>query len=206
MVRNNQVGFEHYFTAKPQSPLKLRKISAVMRGIGLEFFTGSGIFSPDKIDFGTALLANNCIIKEEWKVLDLGCGYGAVGIAIAKAHPSCKLTLIDINERAVMLAKKNAKTNYAEVEVIQGNMYEPVAGRKFDAILLNPPQTAGKKICEQMILEGKNHLVGDGLFQLVARHNKGGSRFEKYMKEVYGNAETIAKKGGYRVYVSKMVG
>lgn len=206
MVRNNKVGFEHYFVEKPKSELRLRKISALLRGIGLEFYTGAAVFSPDKIDFGTALLVNNCIVKEEWTILDLGCGYGAVGITIAKAHPSCKVTMTDINERAVFLAKKNAKLNNVEVEVLQGNSYLPLVERKFNTILLNPPQTAGKKICLEMISEGKKHLVEDGLFQLVARHNKGGSGFEKYMKEIYGNAETIVKKGGYRVYVSKMVG
>ena len=74
---------------------------------------------------------------------------------------------------------------------------------KFDTILVNPPQTAGKDICFQIIDEAKNHLNNNGLLQLVARHNKGGSVLEKHMKEIFGNVEQIVKGSGYRVYISK---
>lgn len=204
MVWNNQVNFEHYFTKRPKSKFIIKKINTIIRGVGLAFFTGSGVFSKDKIDFGTLLLVNNCIIEKNWLVLDLGCGYGSVGITIAKVILNSKVTLIDINERSVMLSRKNAKLNGVDVEVIQGDSYDAVKERKFNTILLNPPQTAGKEICMQMIEKAKDHLFPKGLFQLVARHNKGGKQFEKKMKEVFGNVKTIVKKGGYRVYVSEL--
>jgi len=82
-------------------------------------------------------------------------------------------------------------------------MFDPVEG-KFDVILLNPPQTAGRKLCFRMIEESRKYLKKGGSLQLVARHNKGGRVLSEKMEEVFGNLETIARKGGYRVYVSRL--
>ncbi len=193
---------EHYYSKHQKSALKLKKINAILRGNELEFYTGSGIFSPDRVDPGTKLLIESCIIKPKWKVLDLGCGYGAVGIAIKKQFP-VKVVMTDINKRAVKLALKNIKVNKVDVEVKEGNLFEKIKG-KFDTILVNPPQKAGKEICFKIIEESYNYLEKNGLLQLVARHQKGGKSLEKKMKEVFWNVRTIARKSGYRVYISKV--
>ncbi len=190
----------HYYTKQPTSTYKEYTIQARLRGTELTFFTGSGVFSPKRIDLGTQLLANKAIIQKNWSVLDLGCGYGAVGISIAKAIP-IQLTMTDINQRAVRLAKKNAKQHKITATIVHGDAYEAVT-QQFDTILLNPPQTAGKQICLALIEKGKKHLKPNGLFQLVARHQKGGKTFEEKLKEVFGNVKTIAKQSGYRIYVS----
>ncbi len=194
---------QHYYSEKQESPLNLKKMRAVLRGVNLELFTASGIFSAKRVDNGAALLANESLIKDSWKILDLGCGYGPVGIAVAKAFPNSKVVLSDINERAVMIARKNIKLNRAvNASAVHGDCYEK-AGGPFDAILLNPPQTAGKDICFRMIQEAACHLSDSGILEVVARQSKGGSSLSKKMKEVFGNVEVIARQSGYRIYLSR---
>ncbi|MBN2111947.1 class I SAM-dependent methyltransferase [Candidatus Woesearchaeota archaeon] len=194
---------EHYYSEKQTSKLNLGKIRVRLRNHELEFWTGSGVFSGKKVDKGSELLANDSIIKEGWRVLDLGCGYGAVGIAVAKAYTSSEVVLTDINQRAVKLSRMNRKLNKAQnVSVVQGNMYERVNG-KFDTILLNPPQTAGREICFKMIENAKKFLNKGGMLQIVARHKKGGKLLSDKMKSVFGNVEEISKKSGYRIYISR---
>ncbi|MDP3728173.1 MAG: methyltransferase [bacterium] len=190
----------HYYSAKQESPLQLKKIEAVLRGKRFSFFTGSGVFSKDKIDYGTAVLAEYMHVSEKDRVLDLGCGIGIIG-KIAATLTKKEVVLVDVNARAVELAKRNTK-GIDTVKVFVSDAYEKLHGEKFDVILFNPPQSAGKKLCLQMIADAKEHLNIGGNIQIVARHNKGGETFSKYMQEIYGNVETLCKKGGYRVYKS----
>ena len=194
---------EHYYSETQTSELKPKKINASLRGLSIEFWTGSGVFSGKKVDRGSEILACNAIIKPGWRVLDLGCGYGAVGIAVAKAFPNSEVVMTDINSRAVSLARMNRKLNrISNASVVQGNMYSSVSG-VFDAVLLNPPQTAGREVCFKMIVLSRDFLKKGGLLQVVARHNKGGKVLSEKMGLVFGNVGEIAKKSGYRVYVSK---
>ena len=194
---------EHYYTKNPQSKLVTQRIKWHLRGTFFEFETGSGTFSKSRIDAGSALLIEEVSFQPGDTILDLGCGYGPVGIAVKKTCPQCTVVMTDVNKRATGFAKKNAKLNDVVVDVRSGDGYESVKGEQFNAILLNPPQTAGKQLCNQMIEQAKAFLVDGGLFWLVARHNKGGSSFEEKMEEVFGNVETIAKQSGFRVYRSK---
>src|SRR3989344_7211421 len=100
---------EHYYSEKQESAAKIKKISQKIRGILLEFYTASGVFSKDKVDRGTLILANNMLVGKNDKVLDIGCGIGVLGIAAAKL--GADVVMSDINKRAVMLAKKNAELN-----------------------------------------------------------------------------------------------
>ena len=193
---------EHYYTEKPTSELKIYKINFNVRNKDIELFTASGVFSPKGLDTGSDILLKNCIINDKWKVLDLGCGYGIVGISLKLLFPSINLTLSDINERALEFAKKNIKKYNLKASVIKSNSFDNIKD-KFDTILLNPPQTAGKQLCFNMIEKSKEHLVNNGILQLVARHNKGGKDLSKKMFEVFGNVEEIIKRAGFRVYVSK---
>ncbi|MFC1752654.1 class I SAM-dependent methyltransferase [Thermoproteota archaeon] len=193
---------EHYFSETQSSEFKIEQIEAVLRGGKISLKTGSGVFSIKRVDKGSELLANSAIIKERWRVLDLGCGYGAVGIAVKKAEPSTEVVFTDINRRAVFLTKENLKLNKIEGDVVQGDCFEKIKG-KFDTILLNPPQTAGKKLCFRMIEESKIYLKKGGMLQIVARHKKGGASLSKEMQEVFNNFEVLAKKSGYRIYISK---
>jgi len=194
---------EHYFSENQSSELKLSSINARLRGQEIELYISSGVFSVKKVDKGTMLLANKCVINENTRILDLGCGYGPVGISIAREFPSIEVVMTDINNRAVKLARMNKKRyKLKNVSVIQGDIFEKVDG-KFDTILLNPPQTAGKDLCFNMIEQSKDYLNKGGTLQIVARHNKGGKTFSEKMNEVFGNVEGIAIKSGYRIYLSK---
>lgn len=190
----------HYYSEQQESPLALKKIHAVLRGKHFSFFTGSGVFSKDKVDYGTTVLANYMQIGSQDSVLDLGCGIGVIG-CVAATLTQGRIVLLDVNARAVSLTKKNI-SGLKNAEAFQSDAYEKCFGKKFHVILLNPPQSAGKKLCFQMIENAKKYLVSGGSLQVVARHNKGGLVLSEYMKTVFGNVETLCKKGGYRVYKS----
>lgn len=191
---------QHYYSPKQESKYKIKKIKIDIIGFSFSFYTSSGIFSKKKIDLGTKLLAENMIVKG--KTLDIGCGYGVIGIVASKFAKEVYLT--DINERACKLANMNLKLNNIKNAVVKnGNLYEPVKNIKFDTILCNPPQTAGKDICFKIIKQAKVHLNKNGLFELVARHKKGGKSLALMMKETFNNIEVIAKGSGYKIYLSK---
>jgi len=191
----------HYYTEKQDSDFKPKIISDVLRGKNFSFYTASGVFSKNRIDKGTRALIENCIVNDGWKVLDLGCGYGVVGIVIKKLFPNSEVVLSDINERALKLSQMNAGLNNVEVRIVKSFLFENLQ-ELFDTIIVNPPQSAGIEICYKMIEESYKHLKTNGLLQLVSRHNKGGSRLEKRMLETFGN--TSSKRiSNYRVYISK---
>ena len=194
---------EHYFSEVQESPLKLRKIESVLRGHKLEFWTAGGVFSPRKVDNGSMLLANESRLEDGWDVLDLGCGYGAVGIAVARAFSKSKIVMTDINQRAIKIARMNKRLNdLKNISILQGSTYSKVKSR-FDTILLNPPQSAGKKICFEMIEKAPDYLKEKGTLQIVARHSKGGKMLSEKMEKVFGNVEVIARKSGFKIYLSK---
>lgn len=192
----------HYYT-KDQKLEDVKKIMITIKGISFELFTGKGVFSKEHIDIGSKILVENAVIEKEWKILDLGCGIGVVGISLKKLNPQISLVMSDVNKAAVRLAGMNAKLHGIEAKSIESSVFESI-DEKFNSILLNPPQTAGKSLCFRMIEESKIHLESEGLFQLVARHSKGGAEFEKKMFSVFGNCTQAAKESGFRVYVSKL--
>ena len=194
----------HYYSTIQTTEFNPSKIKARLRTKEFEFYTASGVFSIKRIDKGTELLINKCIIEKDWEVLDLGCGYGPVGIVIAKTT-NADVTLVDVNKRAIKLSKMNSKLNEVKITLKSGNLYAPIKDKKFDTILTNPPYSAGRKICYQIIEEAKDHLKKNGLLQLVARHKKGGKTLSNKMEEVFGNVEELAKGAGYRIYVSKLI-
>lgn len=202
-ISNNILFMPHYYSEKQTSPLRLEKIKSVLRGRLFEFYSGSGVFSKKKVDNGTKVLVENCIVKNSWRVLDLGCGYGVVGIVIAKIFPKTAVLMVDVNRRALKLAKMSLELNNIEnADVKYSNLYSAVK-EKFNTIIVNPPITAGRKLCFRIIEESKEHLEKDGLLQLIAKHRKGGKMLGEKMLEVFGNMEEKAKSGGYRLYISK---
>jgi len=194
--------FEHYYSEEPKVPLKYRRIRFVLSNSRVYHFkTPSGVYSYGKIDKATIVLLENLVIHGR-KILDLGCGYGVIGIILKGENPDLEIYMSDINKRAVEFSKINAKDNNVEVFIKQGNLFEPWRGMKFDQIVSNPPIVAGKKVWQALITGAREHLVDGGSLQIVAYHNKGGRRMKEFMRSVFGNVEDVVKKGGIRVYIS----
>jgi len=196
---------EHYFSEKPTSKSKRGLIRCTIKGIELEFVTDSGVFSHTKIDNGTRLLIESMDIPESGSFLDLGCGYGPIGIVAAKIKSKLKVTMTDINSRAIALATENVKRNHAgEVEVIQTALYELIERRLFDTVVSNPPISAGmREVVEPLVSGAVDHLKPGGLIQLVVQSNKGGKTLESYLESYFDNCEVLARGSGYRVLVAK---
>ena len=192
----------HYYSENQTSPLRIEKIKSILRDKEFEFYTGSGVFSRKKVDKGTELLVNNCVVEDNWKVLDLGCGYGVIGVVIGKIFSSTSVLMVDFNRRALKLAKMNIElNNLKNADVNQSNLYSNV-NEKFNTIIVNPPITAGRKTCFDIIEGAKEHLEKEGILQVVAKHRKGGKVLGEKMLEVFKNMDVIARGAGYRIYTS----
>jgi len=195
---------DHYFSEKPTSEITTEQFDITVRGVRLIFTTPSGVFSHGRADKASILLVENAEISENARVLDLGCAWGFVGIALKKSVPTTSVMMVDINERALSFAEKNAKRNHVDVKIFKSDLFRTVKG-KFDTIIVNPPMKAGRETCYKIIEDSLKFIEKNGTLQLVALHNRGGAMLEKKMNEVFGNVETIAKKSGFRVYLSRLV-
>ncbi|MGD0027761.1 MAG: class I SAM-dependent methyltransferase [Candidatus Bathyarchaeia archaeon] len=195
---------EHYFAEHPKSTPRFGLIRAYLRGRRFEFLTASGVFSKSRIDLGTRLLIESMVLPEEGRVLDVGCGYGPIGIVVAALNPCLEVTLVDVNSRALRLAKRNIEKNrICNVEVKRGRFYEPVKDMIFDCILSNPPVSAGLETVKAIICGAPEHLKHNASFQAVFRSKVGGKRLQMIFREAFGNVEVLARASGHRVLISK---
>lgn len=193
---------DHYFSTKPKSRGVREKIRIQVRGVSFYLYTASGVFSKTRLDPASRLLIESVSLKEGMRVLDLGCGYGVVGVTLKILQPALHIVLSDVNKRALALAKANLKLNDLNADVIESDAYENIKGC-FDMILVNPPQKAGKDKCAELVLKAPDYLGMNGKLFLVGRHNKGGKHLQSIMKKAFGNAKSCAHKGVFRVYCSE---
>ncbi len=194
----------HYFSAYPKSKAKFGIIHTYLRGRCFKFLTASGVFSKKRVDLGTRLLIESMILPEKGYVLDIGCGYGAVGVAAATFNPSLHVIMVDVNERAVWLAKQNIENNrISNAEVRRGRLYEPVKNSAFNCVLSNPPVSAGMETVKAIIVEAPKHMANKAFFQMVVRSKIGRKRLRILLEEAFGNVEILARKSGYRIFISE---
>ncbi len=196
---------EHYFSELQTSEPDLGLMTVHLRRQYFEFITARGIFSRRRLDRGTRLLIEYMKLPNRGVVLDLGCGYGPIGIAAAVFNPSLHVIMSDTNRRAVRLARVNADRNQAaNIEAHLGWLYDPVDEMIFDAILSNPPLAAGFRRVIIPLLEGAySHLATGGSLQVVVRKSSGGKKVSGLMSDIFGEVETTARGGGYRILLSK---
>jgi 16S rRNA (guanine1207-N2)-methyltransferase len=195
---------DHYFAENPASPIRFGIIHTCLRNKPFEFTTASSVFSVKRIDLGTRVLIESMVLPEKGCVLDVGCGYGAVGIAAAKFNPKLRVVLTDVNRRAVLLARQNAEKNHlVNVEVRQGNLYNPVKDYCFNCILSNPPVSAGMETVEA-IIRGAHSVMGpNSTFQMVIRSKIGKKSLPQVLTETFGNFKVLSIESGYRVLMAE---
>jgi len=190
---------DHYFTETPESAHKPMCVQADYRGHSFAFRTDSGVFSRTEIDRGSRELLAALPETISGAVLDMGCGYGVLGICIQKLNPGCKLTMADVNKRALALAKENATANGVHAEIIQSDGFTALAGKYFDLIITNPPIRAGKQVIYQMFADAANALTANGALMLVIRKRQGAPSAVMELQTLFQTVTVLAKKGGYWV-------
>ena len=194
---------EHYFSPHPKSAAKFGLIRTRLRDLPFEFAAGSGVFSKKRVDTGTRLLVETMQLPKTGCVLDVGCGYGVVGIAAAVFNPNLKVFLTDVNMRAVRLARQNAERNrVANAEVRWGTLYEPVEGLSFDCVLSNPPVSAGMETVKAIITEAPKVMARNAMLQMVVRSKIGGKLLPSVFEAAFGNCSVLARESGYRVLMA----
>ena len=161
----------------------------------LSFFTDNGVFSKKGLDFGTRSLLESLPDDIHGDVLDFGCGYGPVGIYLKKVY-DCNVDMLDINERSINLAIKNAKLNDVEVNVFKSDIYENVT-KKYDFIITNPPIRVGKKILYKILFEAREHMKKNGTMYLVINKDQGAKSVMKDLEESYKVSLVDKNKGFY---------
>lgn len=203
-MRKNEHSCDHYFSVQPKSEMKLGMVTTYLRRRRFKFMTASGVFSRKRVDLGTRLLIESMILPERGHALDVGCGYGAVGITAAVFNPNLHVLMVDLNERAVWLAKRNIEVNNVNnAEVRQSHLYEAVRNLKFNCVLSNPPVSAGMDKVKSIIDEAPEHMVDKASFQMVVRSKIAGRRLVALLESAFGNAEILSRRSGYRVLISE---
>ncbi len=195
---------ESYFAKTPKSKAKFGIVRTRLRGEPFEFLTASSVFSKKRVDLGTRLLIEAMVLPETGVVLDLGCGYGAVGIVAAASNSRLYVIMTDVNIRAVRLAKQNVEKNKVNnAEVRCGYLYGPVKDLTFHCVLSNPPVSAGMETVKSVITEAPQVMAHEATFQMVIRSKIGAKTLPSVFSETFGNYTVLARKSGYRVLIAE---
>ncbi|MGH9294283.1 MAG: class I SAM-dependent methyltransferase [Acidimicrobiales bacterium] len=192
---------ETYFTERPRSPSSRSRLRFLFRGEMLELVVDRGIFASSGLDRGTELLIESTEFAPAQRILDLGCGWGPIGIAAAKSTPEGHVVLTDVNRRAAYLARRNLEHNRIDnAEVRVGPTYGPVAGERFDLIATNPPYRAGRELIEEILDAAPDHLTPDGRLVVVGKGSQGIRFYQERLERSWpGAVRVLARGSGYRV-------
>ena len=190
-----------YFAENPDAKHDIHELNVELLGQRLTFLTDAGVFSKKMIDYGSRVLLSVLDFEAGERVLDVGCGYGPLGLTLAKAQ-GVAATMVDINQRALDLAQKNAERNQISAEILQSNVYEKVSGI-FDHIISNPPIRAGKQVVHEVISGSYEHLTEGGDLTLVIQKKQGAPSAKSKMETVFGNCEIVKKDKGYYILRSE---
>lgn len=190
---------EQYFTQHPQTKSNPKTWTYKLRDRILTFKSDAGVFSKNTVDFGSRTLIEAFILPEiEGAIVDLGCGYGPIGLSIAMAYPDRQVIMGDINERAVQLAKENAETNkLTNVQVFLSDQFANLPKRTYAAVLVNPPIRVGKKVVHAMFEQAQQYLSIDGELWVVIQKKQGAPSAIKKMESIFREVEVVVKEKGY---------
>lgn len=192
-----------YFDNDPNIKSNQKIISFVLEGHKFDFISDNGVFSKGKIDEGSIVLLKALLKYANLKgnILDLGAGYGTIGLTLASLNREANFLLVDVNTRACMLARENKKRfGLNNVEIIESDCFSSIDERTLDIVITNPPIRAGKKVIYKMFLEAYNHLAPHGRLYIVIRKDQGANTASKYIESVYGNCTLIDRDKGYYIF------
>lgn len=190
---------EQYFTQNPQTKSNPKTWTYKLRDRMLTFKSDAGVFSKNTVDFGSRTLIEAFILPEvEGAIVDMGCGYGPIGLSIAMAYPDRQVIMGDINERAVQLAKENATVNkLTNVQVFLSDQFSGLPKHSYAAVLTNPPIRVGKKVVHAMFEQARQYLSADGELWVVIQKKQGAPSAIKKMESIFQEVEVVVKEKGY---------
>ena len=192
----------HYFQDDPNLASNYKMISFEVNGLTMNLLTDNGVFSKNRVDEGSlAFLKVILPLNLGNNILDLGCGYGTIGLTLAIAKKEARVTLADINARALNMCKKNAEAlNLGQrVTILQSDIYEKIEG-PYDSIVVNPPIRAGKSVTYRMYEEAKQYLIDGGSLFIVIRKAQGAVSASQYIESIFGNVKLLDRHKGYHIY------
>ncbi len=189
----------YYFTNDESLKSEEKLFKTTINELPFSFWSDNGVFSKSKLDYGTRLLLET-IPNLNGDVLDLGCGYGPIGIYIAKKH-SINVDMIDVNNRALLLSQKNSKVNNVETTVFESEGYSNIS-KKYDYIITNPPIRVGKEMLYDLLFNGINYLKNNGELWLVIHKDQGAKSLANDLKKSF-TVEIINKSKGFYIIKAK---
>ncbi len=195
----------HYYSEKPTVESSRLKWDTELRGLKMVFTSDAGVFSKKEVDFGSRLLLDVYRFPEvDGEILDVGCGYGPIGLTLAKEKPERNLVMVDINERALELTELNANINdIKNVTIKKSNLLSALEGKKFSSILSNPPIRAGKKVVHKLFEEAYGYLDNNGELWIVIQKKQGAPSALEKLESLFAEVHVEKKSKGYYIIRAK---
>ncbi len=194
---------DHYFSADPNVAFRRTPAQARVWGHDLALTSGSGVFAQGRLDVGTAVLFRETDPPGAGTFLDLGCGYGMIGLALAVAVPEARVWGVDVNERAVLLANENAASLGVTDRFTAVTPEAVPAGVAFDEIWSNPPIRIGKQALHDLLSRWLPRLAPDGRAVMVVGKNLGADSLQRWLGEQGYPTDRLASAKGFRVLESR---
>ncbi|MNJ33420.1 class I SAM-dependent methyltransferase [Paenibacillus bouchesdurhonensis] len=192
---------DHYYTNKPSTAHDRKVWDAELRAQKFRFVSDAGVFAKGGVDYGSRVLIEAMDIPEEAQVLDVGCGYGPIGLTAARLASRGHVTMIDVNRRAVELAQENAGNNkVANVTILESDLFAALGEQRFDVVLTNPPIRAGKETVHAIFEGAYDRLRDGGALWIVIQKKQGAPSAKQKLESLFSQVDEVTKDKGYRVY------
>lgn len=195
---------DYYYSKNPEVEHAEKNWTFELRGFNFKFTTDNGVFSKNTVDYGSRALLDAVDLSETpaGPILDMGCGYGPIGMTLAKLAPERQIDMVDVNERALGLAQKNCDLNQIQnVAIFESAEYQNVTAQ-YAAILTNPPIRAGKTVVQNILKGAYDHLLPGGELDVVIQKKQGAPSAKQLMADTFGNVQIIHKDKGYYILQS----
>ncbi|MFD3261747.1 class I SAM-dependent methyltransferase [Paenibacillus lentus] len=192
---------DHYYTNQPSTAHDRKIWDTQLREQKFRFVSDAGVFAKGGVDYGSRVLIEVMDIPAEAQVLDVGCGYGPIGLTAARLASRGHVTMIDVNRRAVELAQENASNNkVANVTILESDLFSALGDRQFDVVLTNPPIRAGKETVHAIFEGAYDRLQDGGALWIVIQKKQGAPSAKQKLESLFREVEEVTKDKGYRVY------